>query len=61
MNCDGTVSSIDAALVLQFVAGLLSALGCEDAADASGDGSVNSIDAALILQYSAGLLASLPP
>ncbi|MCH7718986.1 MAG: hypothetical protein IIB21_05900, partial [Chloroflexi bacterium] len=60
-NCDGLVSSIDAALVLQFVAGLLSALACEDAADADGDGNLSSIDAALILQYSAGLLSSLPP
>ena len=60
-NCDASVSSIDAALVLQFVAGLLSALGCEDAADANADGNVDSIDAALILQFGAGLLDALPP
>ncbi len=58
-NCDGLVSSIDAALVLQFIAGLLDALACEDTADANGDGNLNSIDAALILQYGAGLLTNL--
>ncbi len=59
-NCDGSVSSIDAALVLQLVAGLLSTVGCEDAADANADGNVDSIDAALILQIGAGLLEVLP-
>ena len=58
-NCDGSVSSIDAALVLQFVAGLLSALACQDAADANSDGEVTSVDAALILQFVAGLVGSL--
>ena len=60
-NCDRSVDSIDAALVLQQIAGLLGALPCQSAADANQDGSLNSIDAALILQYSAGLLTRLPP
>ena len=60
-NCSGRVDSIDAALVLQFVAGLLPTLSCEENADANEDGAVNSIDATLILQYIAGLLATLPP
>ena len=60
-NCDGTVASTDAALVLQFGAGLLDALLCHDAADVNGDGSVTSVDAALILQFTAGLVGSLPP
>ena len=60
-NCDGRTNSIDAALVLQFVAALLSALSCPDGADVNGDGLVNAIDATLILQYSAGLLPGLPP
>ena len=60
-DCDGTVASTDAALVLQFNAGLLDALLCQDAADVNGDGSITSVDAALILQFTAGLLNSLPP
>lgn len=60
-SCDRSINSIDAALVLQHVAGLLGSLPCQSAADANQDGSLNSIDAALILQYSAGLLTHLPP
>ena len=60
-NCDGTVASTDAALVLQFSAGLLDALLCRDAADVNGDSSITSVDALLILQFDAGLLDSLPP
>ncbi len=60
VNCDDSINSIDAALVLQFGAGLLSSLACDGAADVNHDGNVNSIDAALILQYSAGLLPALP-
>jgi len=59
-NCDGSVNSIDAALALQFSAGLIGSLRCQGAADANHDGSVNAIDAALILQYVAGLLPALP-
>ena len=61
VDCSGSVNAIDAALILQFVAGLLGSLPCPDGADTNGDGSVNSIDAALILQFSAGLVPSLPP
>jgi hypothetical protein len=61
VNCRGGVSSIDALLVLQLSAGLLSSLACQELADVNGDGTVNAIDAALILQYDAGLLDSLPP
>jgi CSLREA domain-containing protein len=64
-NCDRQISSIDAALVLQRVAGLLSPAQLAQFADcrpdANEDASVNSIDAALILQYTAGLLDQLPP
>ena len=56
-NCDGTVTSIDAALILQFTAGLLAGLSCN--ADANANGSVDAIDAALVLQFTAGLLQSL--
>ena len=59
-NCDGNVNSIDAALVLQYGAGLIASLVCQDAADVNGDGSINAIDAALILQFTGGLVDSLP-
>jgi len=60
-NCSGGIDSIDAALVLQLVAGLVGSLPCEENADANEDGAVNSIDATLILQHIAGLLPTLPP
>jgi len=60
-NCDRTVNAIDAALDLQFSAGLATSLPCQQNADANHDGSVNAIDAALVLQYVAGLIHSLPP
>jgi hypothetical protein len=60
VDCSGVATSIDAQLVLQFDAQLLSALSCGINADVSGDGRVNSIDATLILQYDAGLIAAFP-
>ncbi len=58
-NKDGTVNSIDAALVLQRTAGLLPSINPN--ADVNGDGRIDSIDAALILQFVAGLIPRLPP
>ena len=55
-NCNDNVDSIDATVVLQFVAGLLAGLPCADAADTNGDGDITSVDATLILQFTAGLL-----
>jgi len=55
-NGDGHTNSIDAAIVLQYVAGLVSSLPSLSNADVNHSGSVNSIDAALILQIDAGLL-----
>ena len=60
VNCDQNVNSIDAALVLQLIAGLLSALDCEDDADVNQNGVVDSIDVAIMLQFIAGLVARLP-
>lgn len=60
-SCDETVDAIDAALVLQYEAELLSALACTEEADVNGDGDIDAKDALLILQFSAGLLPSLPP
>ncbi len=61
VDCDGAINSIDAALVLQRSAGLVTTLPCDDNADVNGDGRVDAVDAALILQYTAGLLTRLPP
>ena len=58
---NGTVDSIDALLVLQFVAALLPDLPSEMNADANQNGTVNAIDATLILQFIAGLIGMLPP
>jgi hypothetical protein len=58
-NKDGTVNSIDAALVLQYSAGLIGSI--NPRADANQNGTVNAIDATLILQYVAGLISHLPP
>jgi hypothetical protein len=60
VNCVGGVNSIDAALVLQYGASLITSLACQAVADVNQNGSVNSIDAALILQFVSGLLDHLP-
>ena len=60
VNCDSNVTSIDAALVLQYDARLVTSLRCQQNADVNGDGRTNSLDAVLILQYDAGLLDELP-
>lgn len=61
VNCSGGVDSIDAALVLQFSANLVSSLSCQENADVNSSGGIDAVDAALILQFTAGLLPSLPP
>lgn len=59
VNGDGIINPIDAALVLQFSAGMLPALPSFERGDVNQDGTVNAIDAALILQFAAGLLSTL--
>ncbi len=59
-NCDGSVNSIDASLVLQQSADLLASVSCASEADVNGDGVIDSRDAALLLQHDAGLLPDLP-
>ena len=54
-NCDGTVNSIDAVLVLQLDADLIQSLPCEGTGDVNGDGESDARDAAIILQIEAGL------
>jgi hypothetical protein len=59
-NCSDDVTSVDALLVLQFVAALVPSIACEDNAELNGGG-IDSVDALLVLQYVAGLIDSLPP
>ena len=57
-NKDGTTNAIDAALVLQHSAGLITTI--NPRSDANDDGTTNAIDAAVILQFVAGLIDALP-
>jgi hypothetical protein len=58
---DGLVNSIDALLILQFNANLITALPNAPSADVDQNSVVGPVDAALILQFVAGLLTQLPP
>ena len=60
-SCDGSVDSRDAALILQYDAGLLDSLPCPQAADADDSGSADATDAFLVLQLEAGLIDELRP
>ncbi len=59
-TCDRSVNAVDAAVILQYSAGLTPYVDCSYVADANGDGTISSIDAALILQLGAGLIDALP-
>ena len=56
-NCDGTVNAVDAAYILQDVAGRIPNVPCPALANVNGDGAIDPIDAVLILQYTAGLIS----
>lgn len=58
--CDGRKDSLDAILVLQYTANLISGKPCSHVADVNSDGVVDALDATLILQYNAGLIPYLP-
>ncbi len=58
-NKDGRVNPIDAQLILQYAAGLISSINPN--ADVNHDGRITPVDAQLILQLSAGLISHLPP
>ena len=60
VDCDGSASSIDASLILQFSAGLVASLPCGGAADPNGDGRTTAVDSTLILQFVAGFIHDLP-
>lgn len=59
VNSDFDVDSVDAALVLQFVAGLISSLENIGSADPSRDGEITAVDALMILQRSARLIQTV--
>jgi alpha-tubulin suppressor-like RCC1 family protein len=56
VNCDKSVTSIDAALLLQLGAGLVAEVPCRENADIDSNGAINAVDAALVLQDAAGLI-----
>ena len=60
VNGDGKANAIDASLVLQHDAGLITFTKLQEkAGDVNGDGKVNAIDASLILQFDAGLISKI--
>ena len=61
VNCDAIANSLDALLILQLEAQLISSVPCPLGGDVNGDGFINSPDALLILQFKAQLIDSLPP
>jgi hypothetical protein len=61
VNCDGDVDSLDATIVLQYDASLLSEYACPDQGDTNGDGVSDAEDAAPILHFTAGLISDLDP
>lgn len=60
-NCDDSIDSLDALLVLQFEAGLVDRLIFPEGTDSNKDGKIDSRDALLILQFNAGLMPDKMP
>jgi hypothetical protein len=60
VNVDGTINSIDALSVAQYVVGILASLPSLNDADVNADGTIDSIDALLIAQYYTGIITSFP-
>jgi uncharacterized protein YkwD len=56
VDCNGRVDTVDASLILQRAAALVSTLDCDTEADADSSGTVDATDALLVLQYAAGLV-----
>ena len=60
-NSDGIVDSYDAALILQFDVGAITADQIDlTVCDVNGDGIVDSYDATLILQFDVGMITKFP-
>ena len=60
VNCNNSAGPIDATLILQFSAGIIGTLECEQVGDVNHDGRLDTIDASLLLQLWAELIPSLP-
>lgn len=58
VNCTASIDSVDALLILQLNAALVTVLPCKNEADVDKDGSIDASDAALILQLDAGVLVA---
>ena len=58
-DCSDLVSSIDAAVTLQYDASLSASVPCPESADASVDDRINAVDATLMLQMAAGLVVGI--
>jgi hypothetical protein len=56
VNDNGSVDSVDALLILQLSAGMISTVPNAPSADVNHSGTINPIDASLILQEAAGLI-----
>jgi len=56
VNNDGTLTAIDAMLILQLHAGLVDALPNDESGDVNFDGTLSALDAMLVLQVDASLL-----
>jgi uncharacterized protein YkwD len=56
VDCNGRIDPIDATLILQRAAGMVTSLPCGSRADADGSGSVDATDALVVLQHYAGLI-----
>ena len=55
-DCDATLQSLDALLILEFAAALVESLPCGDASDMNEDCVLDALDAVLILQVVASLI-----
>jgi hypothetical protein len=55
-DCNGVVNSIDATIILQYVARLIGSVPCPNNADVNHDGVISAVDAAIVLQKVAGLI-----
>jgi hypothetical protein len=54
VSCNDGVNSVDAALILQYAAGLSASLPCPSRGDMNGDDRIDAADALMVLQFSAG-------
>lgn len=56
VNGDGSIDNLDASIILQYDAGILSDAIPSELGDTNNDGMVDNLDAVLILKYDAGLI-----